>query len=575
MFTNNRILGYVFASMMFTAAFLIAACGPAERTAEPGPGGVAPEEKKASLRPSTSVEVAKERGGKFTYNENSAFGNPNDPHLVVTATGRAYSVPVTNWLLKRDVFKEKQPVVGDLAKSWEVSKDGLTYTFKLREGIKFHNVAPVNGREMTSEDVRYSLRRIMADPELIVEKWKPRFQRRLDLGDVKSIDTPDKYTVVISLKEPFAPFVDAIAHPGTQILPREFIEKFPEKIITEGAIGTGPFMPVEYKNQQLATYKKNPDYWKKDSAGGALPYIDDLNVLYFADPQTALAAFRARNLDFISGSAKNHVDSVKKEMPDTQILTSTSLSLTNFRFNMKYKPFEDVRVRRAIHLTLDRQQFLDIIAQGEGQASGPVTPKYGELANTMDWLLSQPGYRHPKDQDIAEAKRLMKEAGYEDGFAMTAMISTGANAGDWASLLSDQLKPLKITVKPDIVDYAGQWVPKATAGEFELSWMSHKVASDADSVLGAHLLGGAPRNYGKFDDPELNDFIKKQQRSITVEERRKWAQEAEKRAFEVVPMVFLYDPYSTEMAQPWVHNVGSLFGEGTGQYVDLTWITKH
>ncbi len=573
MFKPRRIkLGLLLGMSLGMSALL--ACGPAQTT-EPPSGGVSPQELKSQLTPSTKLEVAKERGGKFVFVDNTAFGNPNDPHLVVTATGRTYSVPVTNWLLKRDVFDPKFPIVGDVAKRWEVSKDGLTYTFKLHEGVKFQNVAPVNGREMTSEDVKYSIRRITADPELIVEKWKPRFQRRLDFGDIKSIDTPDKYTVVVNLKEPFSPFLDAIAHAGTQLIPREFVEKFPEKIITEGAIGTGPFMPADYKNQQVATYKKNPDYWKKDSAGGALPYVDELQILYFADPQTRMAAFRAKNLDFTAAQDKSQADSVKKEMPGIHTLTSTSLSLSNFRFNMKYKPFQDVKVRRAIHLTLNRQQFLEIIEQGEGAVAGPVTPKYADLANTMDWLLSQPGYRQPKDQDIAEAKRLMQEAGYGDGFAMSVMISSGSTAGDWASLLSDQLKALNITVKPQIVDYAGEWVPRATNGEFELAWMSHKVASDADSVLGAHLLGGAPRNYGKFDDAELNDLIKKQRAAVTMEERKKWAQEAEKRAFEVVPMVFMYDPYSITVAQPWVHNTGNLMGEGPPQFVDVVWVEKH
>ncbi len=574
MFRHKKLSRYLLAGVMLTAAFFIAACGPSAQTTEPAAGGVPTEQTKESLKPSSKFEAAKERGGKFTVIDTSAFGNPNDPHLVVTATGRVYSVPVTNWLLKRDLFDPKFPIGVDLAKSWEASKDGLTYTFKLREGIKFQNVPPVNGREMTSEDVKYSLMRITADPSVTLEKWKARFQRRLDFGQIQSIDAPDKYTVVVKLKEPFAPLLDNIAHPGTQILPKEFVETFPEKIITDGMIGAGPFIPVDYKNQQVATYKKNPDYWKKDSAGNALPYLDELNVLYMNDPQTILAAFRAKNLDHTSMTETN-VKIIKKELPDTQVFTSTSLSLTNFRFNMKFKAFDDIRVRRAIHLALDRQQFLEIIGDGAGTVSGPVTPKYADLANTMDWLLSQPGYRQPKDQDIAEAKRLMQEAGYGDGFAMEVMISSSSTAGDWGSLLTDQLKALKITVKPQIVDYAGQWVPKATNGEFELAWMSHKVASDADSVLGAHLLAGAPRNYGKFDDPQLNDLIRKQQTSVTLEERRKWAQEAEKRALEVLPMVFLYDPYSSAIAQPWVHNTGTLMGEGPLQFVDMVWVGKH
>src|SRR5713101_2731133 len=104
------------------------------------------------------------------------------------------------------------------------------------------------------------------------------------------METPDKYTLVVNLAKSYAPFLDAVAAPGTLMLPKELVEKFPEKIITEGMIGTGPFIPDEYKNQQIASYKKNPDYWKKDAQGGQLPYLDELNGLYFADAQTSLAS---------------------------------------------------------------------------------------------------------------------------------------------------------------------------------------------------------------------------------------------------------------------------------------------
>ncbi len=575
MFRDNSLMGHLLMGVMLAAVTVIAACGPTSQITQSPAGGVPREQKEAGLTPATKMEPAKERGGKLVATNSSSFGNPNDPHLVVTNSGREYSVPVTNTVLKRDLFDEKFPIVGDLATSWEVSGDGLTYTFKLKEGVKFHNLAPVNGREMTSEDVKYSILRITAHPSLIVEKWKARYQRALDFGDIQTIETADKYTLSVKLKEPSAPFLANIAHAGTQILPREFVEKFPDKIITEGMIGTGPFMPVDYKNQQTATYKRNPDYWKKDFQGGQLPYLDELVVLYFADVQSQLAAFRARNLDFTSSIDKVNVESVKKDMPNILTLTSTSLSLTNFRFNMKFKPFQDLRVRRAVHLAIDRQQFLELLGHGNGRVAGPVTPKYAELANTMDWLLSQPGYRQPKDQDIAEAKRLMKEAGYGDGFEVQAMFTTGSTSGDWAALLGDHLKPLNIIIKAEQVDYAGQWVPRSTQGEFELSYMSHKLASDADSILSPHFLSEAPRNYGKFSDPVLDDLINKQRSAVTVEERRRWAQEAEKRILDTVPMVIMYDPYTTFLAQPWVHNVGNMLGEGTLHYVDQTWVEKH
>ncbi|MSQ14347.1 MAG: ABC transporter substrate-binding protein [Dehalococcoidia bacterium] len=563
--------------LVLGASLMLAACGPAAQQQQPGAD--TPIEKK--LEGGTQVktaEVAKQRGGKLVMVGTGQFGNPNDPHLPATATGRVYSVPTGNGLLKRDMYNNYS-IAADLAKSWDVSADGKNYTFKLNEGVKFHNVAPVNGREFTSEDAKYTLLRVTANPTLILEKWKPRFQRALEFGEIESIDTPDKYTMIVHLKNAYAPFMDAVANPGTLVLPREFVEKFPEKIVIEGSIGTGPYMPVEYRNQQIASYKKNPDYWKKDSAGGQLPYLDELESLYFADIQTEMAAFRSRQIDVSSSGSligKGTVQAIQKDDAKVQVFRTPVASITNFRFNTKFKAFQDVRVRRAFHLAIDRHQFVDLVTEGLGVVSGPVTsPVYQDVANTMDWLLQQPGYRKDKKEDLAEAKRLMKDAGYEIGFETGFMLSSSTQSGDWAALLADQLKPLNVALKTDIVDYAGQWLPRATAGEFELAWMSHTVGTDVDSVIASHLLGGAPRNYGKFTSSKLDDLVKKEQLATSKEERKKWAQEAEKVIFEEAPMLFLYTNTNTMLAQPWVHNAadGNIIGSSTNM-VEQVWLEK-
>ncbi len=574
MFKNEALKDSIWILAMLAVLLAMTACGPAAQTGEPssGAGGQAPAKQDAG-----GLEVAKERGGKLVMHDGGSFGNPNDPHLVATASGRTYAVPVANGILTRDIWDPKAPIVPDLAKSWEVSKNGKSYTFKLREGIKFHNVPPVNGREFTSEDAKYTLLRLTADPSVIVEKWKPRFQRRAEFPKFKSLETPDKYTLVVSLDEPYAPFIDNVAHPGSLVLPKEFIDSFPEKVITEGMIGTGPFMPKEYRPQQIASFKRNPDYWKKDAQGGQLPYLDELTHLYFADAQTALASFRAGQLDVASPTTKSMMDNVTRDMPAAKTLITPKASLANFRLNTKFKPFEDVRVRRAIHLVVDRYQFVDLITEGIGVISGPVTtPVYPEVANTMDWLLSQPGYRKDKTQDIAEAKRLMKEAGYEAGFELGGLFNTGGQSGDLAALLGDQTKVLNITLKAEQVDYAGAWVPRSTNGEFELSYMTHTVATDVDSVLAVHIMTGGSRNYGKFGNAAIDDLIRKGQLATAVEERRKYAQEAEKLIFEQAPMIFLYTNTTLVIAQPWVHNVadGPVIGHNVGMSHNV-WVEKH
>ncbi len=527
-------------------------CGPSEQPGSSpagGPSGGAQEQQPESGG-KTPLEVAKERGGKFIASAGADIAI--DPHLYVAGGGTA--MPVTNQIIKRDIYDPKYPIVPDLAKSWEMSKDGKTYTFKLHQGVKFQNLAPVNGREFTSEDAKYSIMRIMADPSLVPDNLKPRFQRRTEFPKLR-MDTPDKYTLVLNLEEPYAPVLDALTYPTSVVLPREFVEKFPEKLILEGMIGTGPFIMGEFRLGQLVTYKKNPDYWRKDSQGGQLPYLDGVDFVQFADASAAVAAFRSRQVDVFQPT-KTNMDILKKEIPSAKALITINTNYTHMRINVTAKPFDDVRVRRAIHLAVDRQQFKDLYGEGVTPISGPVSsPLYPDFAD-MDWLMSQPGYRQPKDQDIAEAKRLMKEAGYENG--LTFEFLTIPTYTDFAALFQEQLKPLNITMKVQVQDYQGQVVPRALNGEFQMETaFGNIVSTDVDSVLAVNFGTGASRNAGRYSNPAFDDLVKKEQRAVTLEERRKYVREAEKLLLEDVPAIWLQTKGNLLMAQPWVHNAST------------------
>jgi len=150
---------------------------------------------------------------------------------------------------------------------------------------------------------------------------------------------------------------------------------------------------------------------------------------------------------------------------------------------------------------------------------------------------------------------LLKEAGYADGFTVNIMLITGGSYADFGALLADQLKPLKIDMKMETVDYAGAWIPRSTNGEFELSNMNHVYNMDPDSLLSTHFHSEGGRNYGKFNDPVYDDLVVKQQRATNLEERKKLAQQAEQRLFDQAPMIFLYRGSRVVLAQPWTHNV--------------------
>src|SRR5258706_294435 len=246
------------------------------------------------------------RGGTLVVRSGPLRGI--DPHLETWGAALQVIHQTYNALLKFNHDGTK--MLPDLAESWE-QKDDLTYSFKLRQGVRFHNVPPVNGRELTSEDVKYSIERQMTDQP-------GKFQHAyFFLGKLASIQTPDKYTVVFKTKEPYAPFLNYIANPWTVIVAREVVEKHGD--LQRHAIGTGPFVMQEYRREQEAVFVKNPSYFKK-----GLPYLDEVRIQYVIDPVAATAAVRGHQTDteLIAGSPGDNVKRaqvVKDQLPKVGI----------------------------------------------------------------------------------------------------------------------------------------------------------------------------------------------------------------------------------------------------------------
>src|SRR6058998_3462017 len=225
------------------------------------------------------------RGGVLRIAEREA---PSlDPHLSVSFLTHSYVSLVYSQLVRFPYGPEQQhstdfSIVPDLAERWTASKDGTVYTFHLRKGVKFHNKPPVNGREVTADDVKYSLERFMA---------KSAFRTRFD--PVLSIDAVDRYTVRITLKEPYAPFLNHLANSTyTAILLREVEQKLGDFNRPEAVVGTGPFMLKSYDKGVRLVFERNPDYHVK-----GLPYVDGVVIEITPDAATRLSLLRAGKVD--------------------------------------------------------------------------------------------------------------------------------------------------------------------------------------------------------------------------------------------------------------------------------------
>ena len=251
---------------------------------------------------------------------------------------------------KADAFKIE--LEGDLAESWTVSPDNKEWVFKIRQGVKFHNKAPVNGRELNVEDVKLNL-----------ERYQKSAAQKDIFELMDRVEVVDRSTVRVLLKQPFAGFAGSIAT-FSFIIPKELMDG---NTAQQTAIGTGPFILDEWTPKQGVKYSRNPDYWEK-----GYPFVDKAVMRVIPDTAAALAAYRSKEIDIGGGgtTTKDEIDSLMKADPDTvvQILaTSRGGNVNGLQFNLKNKMFQDIRVRRALSMAIDRKGIADTLYDGRGQ----------------------------------------------------------------------------------------------------------------------------------------------------------------------------------------------------------------
>lgn len=295
--------------------------------------------------------------------------------------------------------------VGGLAESWEWGDDFLSLKFNLRQGVKWQNIAPVNGREFDSSDVKFTFD-LYSDPESIQKGF---------FANVESVTTPDKYTAIYNLKKVDLNMFAVLSDPGRGfMLPKESVDI--NRRLT--AIGTGAFMSDSDFQYKLGnTYSRNPDYWEKDAAGNAMPYLDGVKIRYIGDPSARIAAFRTGKIDAgVAISTPDGADDILRTNPTSIIQEYTfPYSTANTGFRHDKEPWSDVRVRRAMALAVDwdalSQTVWGVPANPWIGISGAW---YGEATNdlaTLNAHTSGDWYSY----DPERAKALLAEAGYPDG----------------------------------------------------------------------------------------------------------------------------------------------------------------
>ena len=424
-------------------------------------------------------------------------------------------------------------VAPELAERWNVSADAKTFTFYLKKGVKYANIAPVNGRELTSADVKWSYHYTSSSGDFSDLKAS---QNGFMWAGLQSITTPDDYTVVIKFKDGFAPFLTYASSAFNPIYPKELLEL--EGDFSTNIVGTGPFQHSEADTQKgtRAVFTKNPTYRDADSI-----YLDDIRYLVLPEDATAFAAFQTRQLDVMNSSSGQGIKDLAAQNPEAlrhDFPGTPRYVLMNYLF----EPFQSQLVRKAISLAIDRDEFIKVIGGGTYGLAG---------ANTFVDIFTQEEIKALQPFDREKAKQLLTEAGYPNGFTYALLTDLGTDQErSLAQLLQAQLKTVGITVEFDVRPRA-EVSRDRKKGLFEMHWFGEYPRPDADYSLYGYYYPDQRLNYTSVKDEKLKGFIEAQRREGDPTKRRAIMKEAityiNQEAFGIAiarsPNAFFWHPY--------------------------------
>ena len=465
---------------------------------------------------------------------------------------------VYNHLLRRSEDFVKTPgkvfIDAELAGKWE-QVDKTTYKFDLQQGVKWHNVAPVNGRAFTAEDVKYSIERMKGtDPDL---------RTRSAMEPIDKVETPDNNTVVIKTKEPFAALINNVGHTWNVIMPKELGET---QDVNRKAVGTGPFIFREWQRGVLLRYDRNPDYWRKGQ-----PFFDRVIMRVVPDRAARAANFRSGETDVWGGAPPTvpyeTIDEMKKAVADLEEIKreGSNNSGTKAYFNITNAPFNDKRVRQAFLYGSDYAAMIKIFG-GLAQRAAPM-PIASEFGVKIDDL--------PKT-DVAKAKQLLEAAGFtaDKPLRVKTTISAEYSGPAVSQILQQILKPVGIDIQIDQIENAA-WITKVYRGGQEYAMSSHGDWSweDPDRGLYSYFHSKGAANNTHFSNAQVDDLLAKQRVEFDLEARKKIVAQIQALLIEEAPNVWLVSTGGIELVRRRLKNYKQMQMGNTNGYRqwDFTW----
>jgi peptide/nickel transport system substrate-binding protein len=524
---------------IFAAAILAAASTGSTQAAEPKHGGI--------LR-----IYHRETPPSLSIHEEATFS------VNIPAMG------IYNNLVVYDQHKPQNSmgtIVPELATSWAWSADNKNLTFKLREGVKWHD-----GQPFTAKDVKCTF-------DLLQGKGQDKFRKnpRKDLfKNISEVTANGDFEVTLHLARPQPSLLAMLASGYTPI----YSCHVPAAQMRTHPIGTGPFKFVDFKQNESLTLAKNPDYWKK-----GMPYLDGIEFPIISNRATAVLAFVAGKVDmtFPTEMTAALIKDIKSQDP-TAICEIAPINVsTNLIINRENPPFNNIELRKAMALALDRKSFIDIIYQGQADAGGTLLPPpEGVWGMPPEMLRTISGYGDV-NKDREQAREIMKKFGYGPDKPLKIKVSTRnlATYRDPAVVLIDQLKTIYIDAELDPVE-SSQWFAKIARNDYSVGLnLTGNGIDDPDQAFYENYGCGSERNYTHYCNKDLEALFDKQSVETNVETRKKMVWEIDKKLQEDVARPILMHARSGTCWKPYVKNMTIMNNSAYNgyRYEDL-WLDK-
>ncbi len=538
---QNRVLNHftgriVLFGITVTVLALLVACGSTapDQTAAPAADTAAPTQPAAPTAADVAVPTAVpaqagtapesadrgKYGGIITAQNTGSVAHWSVWHCGSGGTCMAPTAPLYSGLVQYNgETPDPLDIRGDLATEWDVSEDGTSYTFYLAENAKWWDGTPV-----TADDVVFSLDEMVRDdvPRPRAGQFRPYYE---------SSRVIDPKTVEVTLKFASSAFLQFQGTEFVKIKPKHHFDN-PDIDMKkeENILGSGPFQLKEYKKDISIEYEKYEDYHKE-----GYPYMDGLQYFIIPDSSTILAAYLSGQVMMTTHQNSNlnirEGEQLQERLGDRATVHYPGpTNWVGLMMNTEREPFDDVRVRKAMHLALHRQPFIDAFGNGRYYLGGPFPPDQWFSLSTEE-LVQLPGYRQTDDgekhpDDIAAAQALMAEAGYADGFETTILAANFLGFPDHAQMAADQLRRfLNVTAEVQPAEATAGYA-RYESGDWEFGVHGNGfLILDPDAIIGGSYLATGTRNYSGWEPPRITELFNQQIRETDQTKRREVVQQ--------------------------------------------------